>query len=142
MDFLFAWMLVFFAGPQHDACKILDGIDTWRSVAWTTADPGRLAEVYPPDSKLAEVEEQRLAEYLDRGVAVTGMFVERADCQVLARSEREARLHVTERVGSMTVEFDDDTARSLPGSQWKRHIITIEFVEPRWRISQVELFQP
>jgi hypothetical protein len=122
------------AAPPADPCVALDILDAHRSVAFATADPGELSEVYVVGSAAGEQDRRVLEGYRQRGLHVMGADLEVLACEVLARDASRVHVAVTDRLRRSWALDAAGAATALPRDHATQRTLALRLVEGRWRI--------
>ncbi|TSD55552.1 hypothetical protein [Aeromicrobium piscarium] len=131
MDDLLAAILVLLPrSGAGDPCRVLDGLDLHRAVAYARLDPDGVTAQY---AERAQTDDIATAEdYRRRGVRIEGGRVERQSCE-----EADGRLRVSERLGPAVAVLPDGERQALPREPWQEREVRLVVEHGRWRIASV-----
>ncbi len=135
------WLLVLalraaVPADSHGGCASeLAALDRVRAMAFASADPALLADVYVVGSPLQDVDARTIADYRSRGGRVVGALLQISQCRELERTGAVIRLDVAEALGPSIVRWDDGGVTALPRDRPTRRQITIRHTDDGWRIS-------
>ena len=131
---LFALLATLLPSASVAPCLVLDGLDLQRQVAFARAEPGLLDHVYAPGSAAGDADRALLADYRERGIRVEGARMIRRSCRAMDAN----RVHSVEKLGPAVALLPDGSRRALPQDRWDARVITLTFIEGRWRIAEVQ----
>ena len=125
--------------PDDQWATRLNGLDSVRAEAFSTADAALLDRVYVRGSRAQEADAATLADYRRRGGRVVGADLRIISCRVVSASSSDARLDVTDQLGPARVVWSDGSATELPRDEPSRRVITLVRTSEGWRIAGVSL---
>lgn len=131
-----ASILLVVLGGRADGCRILEGIDLERQVAYESVDPNALRALYA-DASAAQPDVDQLTAWRERGIGIQGARMVRRSCSGDATS-----MTVTERLGATWAVFTDGSRRRLPRDGWDTRTIGLQRVAGRWVIARVSPVSP
>jgi hypothetical protein len=121
------------------ALEVLDSWDRSRAAAYSSGDLAALRRLYVRGSAAGRNDVRMLREYVDRGLAVRGLELQRAEVDLLSSSGRRLRVEVLERLAGATVVpvAAPGTEVALPRDRPERRIVTFRRPEGRWQVAAV-----
>lgn len=131
MDDLLAAILVLLPrSGAGDPCRVLDGLDLHRAVAYARLDPDGVAAQYAERARTDDV--ATAEDYRRRGVRIEGGRVERRSCEAA-----DGGLEVSERLGPAVAVLPDGERQMLPREPWQEREVRLVVEHGRWRIAAV-----
>ncbi|QBR91470.1 hypothetical protein [Nocardioides euryhalodurans] len=124
------------AADRTAPLEVLRGWDRDRARAWRRGDGEALAELYVPGSRAGRADAALLEAYAGRGLRVTGVRMQLAAVEVVARTGDRLELLVTDRLGR-TVARGGGGSFSLPGDDWSRRRVVMVRSGTRWQVAEV-----
>ena len=127
--------------PEPAPSAVLAAWDADRVQAWAAGDVGRLASLYTEDSATGTRDVAMLARYVDRGLRVEGLRMQRLSVTPVAETPGRWVLRVADRVAGGSV-VGDRWRVSLPRDRPSVHTIVLRLVDGSWRVDTVEPVGP
>lgn len=125
------------ASDRAAALAALRGWDRQRAGAWRRGRPAALAGLYVAGSAAGAVDRALLAAYVDRGLRVTGMRMQRSAVRVLAADEARIVLEVVDRLVGAVAVGRDGTRVALPRDGWSQRRVVLRAGPTGWRVVEV-----
>lgn len=122
------------ASPAVDPCSALEILDANRAVAYATADPSILDDIYAAGSAAWTADRDILDGYRARGLRVVGADLELLDCRVVDRTPTRARLAVTDRLRSSWAIDQQGVATKLPRDRATHRSLTLHLTSGHWTL--------
>jgi hypothetical protein len=118
------------------ALDVLASWDRWRAAAYSSGDVAALRRLYVRGSTVGRDDVRMLRAYVDRGLAVRGLELQRSDVDVLSSTHRRLRVELLERLAEGTVVAADRQV-ALPRDRPERRVVTLVRGEQRWQVASV-----
>lgn len=138
MEDLAALLFVIFGSSLDDGCRVLDGLDMWRSAAWSSGNRDALAQLYIADSPEGIDDLASLDSFLERGIEVGAPRFERRECSEESASSMGTTVRVVERLAATEVVLPGGEVRLLPQDRWHDRALELRFHDERWKIANIE----
>ncbi len=127
------------AAPDRTALRALEVLEAWdrsRAAAYASGDVAALRRLYVRGAQAGEEDVRMLRAYVDRGLVVRDLELQRSEVEVLGSTERRLRLEVVEGLGGATV-VAAGTEVALPRDRRERRVVTFVRGERRWQVASV-----
>jgi hypothetical protein len=127
------------AAPDAAALRAVDVLESWdrsRAAAYSSGDVAALRRLYVRGAAAGREDIRVLREYVERGLAVRDLELQRSAVEVLDSTEQRLRVEVVERLGGATVEAAG-TEVALPRDRPERRVVTLVRDERRWQVASV-----
>lgn len=128
------------ASAASDRAAALAALREWdrrRAGAWRRGEPAALGGLYVADSAAGAADRALLAAYVDRGLRVAGMRMQRAAVRVLASDEARIVLEVVDRLVGAVAVRRDGTRIALPRDGWSRRRVVLRAGPAGWQVVEV-----
>jgi hypothetical protein len=128
--------------PVRDraAVRAIDVLEEWdrrRAAAYSSGDVVALRRLYVRGASTGRNDVRVLREYLERGLVVRDLELQRSEVEVLASSDGRLRVELLERLAGATVVAADGEV-ALPVDRPERRVVTLVRGERRWQVAAVE----
>ncbi len=127
------------AQPAPDRTAALGVLRSWdesRSQAWRRGSARALRDLYVEGSESGRADAALLTAYVERGLRVDGLAVQRADVRVETATADRLVLVVTDRVVGGAAVGEDGRA-VLPRDDWSTRTVVLVRDAGRWRVAEV-----
>lgn len=118
------------------ALAVLAAWDRSRAAAYSSGDVAALRRLYVRGAPAGRIDVRVLQEYVERGLVVRDLELQRSEVDVLVSTGRRLRIAVLERLARATV-VAADTEVVLPGDRPERRIVTLVRAKQRWQVAAV-----
>jgi hypothetical protein len=118
------------------AVGVLEEWDRSRAAAYSSGDVAALRRLYARGATVGRNDVRVLRDYVERGLVVRDLALQRSEVDVLASSDRRLRVALLERLAAATVVAADGEA-SLPADRLERRVVTLVRRGQRWQVAAV-----
>lgn len=122
--------------PEPTPAAVLAVWDSARADAWAAGDTRRLSRLYTPGSPAGRHDVAMLTRYLDRGLRVEELTMQRLSVDVLSTTAQRLVLRVRDRVTGGAV-VGERVRAALPPDRPSVHTLVLRRVEGAWRVASV-----
>jgi hypothetical protein len=122
--------------PPVRAVEVLEKWDRARAAAYSSGDVPALRRLYVAGAPPGRHDVRMLREYVERGLVVRDLVLQRSEVEVLSSAGRRLRVAVTERLAAATVVAADGEV-ALPADRLERRVVTLLRRGERWQVAAV-----
>ena len=121
------------------AVRAIDVLEEWdrsRAAAYSSGDVAALRRLYVRGAPARRNDVRVLRAYVERGLVVRDLELQRSAIEVLAASEKRLRVELLERLAAATVVAADGEV-GLPVDRLERRVVTLVRGQRRWQVAAV-----